>query len=68
MEGQTETESEGDERRQERLMKVCDADKKGILNIKDKTAFEGDLTLDMDKNAMVAHVLLIDFKFMVNLY
>lgn len=65
MEAQTQTEREGDERRQERLMKVCDADKKGLHNIKDKIAFEGDLTLDMDKNATVAHMLLIDFKFTV---
>lgn len=28
MEGQTQTEKEGDERRQERLMEVCDADRK----------------------------------------
>lgn len=34
MEGQTQTERERDERRQERLMAVCDADKKCFLIIK----------------------------------
>lgn len=61
MEGQTQTEGEGDERSQERLMEVCDSDrgKKCFRCVKGKTTIKRALTLDAERNVTVAHKGLI---------
>lgn len=55
MEGQTQTEGEDDERRQERLMEVCDANKGGekkrFLNTYiARSMVMGDFILDTERN------------------
>lgn len=59
MEGQTQTEGEDDERRQERLMELCDADKGGgkkiFLNTYiARSMVEGDFILDTERIGAVA--------------
>lgn len=62
MEGQTQTEEEGDEKRQERLMEVCEADrtKRVSKHKQGKTAIEGDFILDTERKDTVVRKVLKD--------